>query len=186
MQRFRCVLICFLGLLFCGSLSAFASCSAPANAIEKENCLPGTPDSVWDITAAGDPTIQGFATDISVNVGGTIFFKISTNATRYHFDIYRMGYYQGNGARLIQGNLTPSASLPQNQPACLSNASLGFVDCGNWAVSASWTVPSTAVSGIYFAHLIRDDTGGDSHIVFVVRNDASHSDILLPFFSLAA
>ena len=178
MQRFRCLLICFLGFLFCGSLSAFASCSAPANAIEKENCLPGTPDSVWDITAAGDPTIHGFATDISVNAGGTISFKISTNATRYHFDIYRMGYYQGNGARLIQGNLTPSASLPQNQPACLSNASLGFVDCGNWAVSASWTVPTTAVSGIYFAHLIRDDTGGDSHIMFVVRNDSSHSDIL--------
>jgi hypothetical protein len=39
-------------------------------------------------------------------------------------------------------------------------------------------VPATATSGIYFAHLIRTDTGGDSHIVFIVRNDASHSAIL--------
>ena len=45
-------------------------------------------------------------------------------------------------------------------------------------MSASWTVPTNATSGIYFVHLVRPDTGGDSHIVFVVRNDASHSNIL--------
>ena len=47
-------------------------------------------------------------------------------------------------------------------------------------MSASWTVPSTAVSGLYLAHLKRDDTstGNGSLIPFVVRNDASHSDIL--------
>ena len=30
---------------------------------------------------AGDSTIQGFATDISVNVGGTVDFKINTTQT---------------------------------------------------------------------------------------------------------
>ena len=34
------------------------------------------------------------------------------------------------------------------------------------------------MSGIYFARVVRDDTQGTSHIVFVVRNDASHSNIL--------
>ena len=60
--------------------------------------------------------------------------------------------------------------------------STGLIDCGNWAVSASWTVPTNAVSGVYIAHLVRDDAqdpGGESQIVFVVRNDASHSDILV-------
>src|SRR5262245_32272318 len=52
------------------------------------------------------------------------------------------------------------------------------MDCGNWAVSASWTVPATATSGIYFARAVRLDTGGASHIVFIVRNDASTSDLL--------
>ena len=172
--------LCFLlvCVLVCSSSKASASCSAPANAIEKENCLPGTPESVWDLTGAGDLTIQGFATDISVNAGSTIFFKINTPATKYHLDIYRIGYYAGNGARLIAGNLTPSAKLPQTQPACLVDATTNLLDCGNWAISASWQVPATAVSGIYLAHLIRDDTGGDSHIVFIVRNDSSHSDIL--------
>ncbi len=56
----------------------------------------------------------------------------------------------------------------------------GLVDCGNWAVSASWAVPSDAVSGVYIAQLVRDDTaGGDSQIPFVVRNDSSHSDIVV-------
>ena len=123
-----------------------------------------------------DPSIQGFGDNISVNVGQTINFKIDTNATSYHLDIYRMGYYQGNGARLIT-TIQPSVTLPQTQPNCLTNSSLGLYDCGNWAVSASWTVPTTAVSGIYFARVTRNDTGGASHIVFIVRNDASKSAI---------
>ena len=75
--------------------------------------------------------------------------------------------------------MLPTASLPQSQPACKNDtAPTGLIDCGNWAVSASWTVPTNAVSGLYIAHLVRNDTGGDSLIPFVVRNDASHSDIL--------
>ncbi|HEY1216420.1 MAG TPA: N,N-dimethylformamidase beta subunit family domain-containing protein [Bryobacteraceae bacterium] len=54
----------------------------------------------------------------------------------------------------------------------------GFADCGNWAVSAHWAVPTTAVSGIYLANLVGSDTGGTSQVFFIVRNDASHSDIL--------
>ncbi len=167
-------------LLLVFPLSAFATCASPANAIEQENCLTGSPKTAWDIQAsndAGDPTIQGFATDISFNVGQTVSFKIKTPASAYMIDIYRMGYYGGMGARLIT-SVTPSAKLPQSQPACFTDSSTGLVDCGNWAVSASWQIPATAVSGIYFAHLIRKDTGGDSHIVFIVRNDSSHSSIL--------
>ena len=154
-----------------------ASCSSPGNAIEAENCLSGTPASTWDISGSGDSTIQGFANDISFNAGQTVSFKINTNATNYRLDIYRMGYYQGRGARLIT-SVSPSVALPQTQPACLSDSTTFLVDCGNWAVSASWTIPSSAVSGIYFAKVTRLDTGGASHIVFIVRNDSSSSQIL--------
>ena len=37
----------------------------------------------------------------------------------------------------------------------------------------------TAVSGLYLAHLVRNDNGGSSIVPFVVRNDASHSDLLV-------
>ena len=154
---------------------AFSSCSSPANPIEAENCNVGT--TGWEVDGLGDLTIQGFATDISVNVGQTINFKISTPSTSYHIDIYRMGYYGGTGGRYIT-TIQPSATLPQAQPACRTDASTHLYDCGNWSISASWGVPSNAVSGIYIAALVRNDTGGASQIVFIVRNDASHSAIL--------
>ncbi len=65
--------------------------------------------------------------------------------------------------------------LPQTQPACLTDPTTELTDCGNWAVSASWTVPTTAVSGVYMAHLVRDDNTDDNQIPFVVRDDSSHS-----------
>ena len=46
-------------------------------------------------------------------------------------------------------------------------------------MSATWAVPTDAVSGIYFAKLVRTDgTNGSSHIFFVVREDASTSALL--------
>ena len=164
-------------------VSAADSCSSPTNGIVAENCLPGTPQATWDVSGAGDPSIQGFATDISVNVGDTVSFKIDTPASAYHIDIYRLGYYGGNGARLVD-TIPDTATVKQTQPDCLFDPTdhRNLTDCGNWGVSASWAVPSTAVSGIYIARPSRDDAGhvGEaSHIVFIVRDDASHSDILL-------
>ena len=102
---------------------------------------------------------------------------MKTNASAYRIDIYRLGYYGGLGARKI-ATVTPSAALPQQQPACISEAATGLVDCGNWAESASFDVPATAVSGVYIGKLVRPDTGGESHIHFVVRDDERHSDLL--------
>ena len=56
---------------------------------------------------------------------------------------------------------------------------LGLVDCANWTTSATWQVPADATSGIYFAHAVREDgTPGESHIVFIVRDDDGRSDVL--------
>ena len=97
---------------------ASSSCTSPANSIEAENCLPGTPSSTWDLDGSdiGDTTIQGFATDISVNVGGTVHFKVNANTSNYKLDIYRMGYYGGMGARKV-ATVFPF-SFPQ-QPPCI-------------------------------------------------------------------
>jgi hypothetical protein len=160
-----------------GSLVAATNCAAPAHAVEAENCLTGNPSSEWDVSGAGDASIQGFATQMSVNRGSTITFKVKTNARAYRLDLYRLGWYGGRGARKV-ASVTPSAALPQVQPACLTQSASGLIDCGNWAVSASWSVPATAVSGIYIARLVRTDTGGASHIVFVVRDDAGSSPLL--------
>ncbi len=128
------------------------------NAIVRENRLPGNLPTEWDINGWGDSTIQGFGHDISINRGETIFFKIKTDSTDYRIDIYRMGYYGGMGARRVD-TIEPSVKLPQFQPEGLRDAVTHLYDCGNWAVSASWQVPSDATSGIYFARLVRQDSG---------------------------
>ena len=173
-----------LAALILGWVTAVHAQIAPCDPIQSnpvacENSNPGNPPSEWDIgSSSGDPSIQGFATDISVNVGQTVRFKINTNASAYRIDIYRMGYYAGMGARRMATSIQLSAPLPQTQPACLTDGATGLIDCGNWAESASWVVPSNAASGIYFARLTRLDTLGASHIFFVVRNDAGNSAVL--------
>lgn len=147
------------------------------NKIVTENSQAGAPASEWDIIGTDDGSIEGFATEMSVNLGETVHFKINTAATAYRLDIYRMGYYAGNGARIV-ATIRPSVGLPQFQPPGLSNPT-GILDCGNWAVSASWPVPTDAVSGIYFAKLVREDGNpATAHVLFIVRDDDSHSDLL--------
>lgn len=155
---------------------AAGPCDPGMNPVVCENSKPGSPPSEWDIDGAGDDSIQGFSTEISVNVGQAIKFKIDTRAPSYTIGIYRTGWYGGNGARKI-ADVTPSA-FRQTQPACRSDLTTELYDCGTWAVSATWQVPSTAVSGVYIALLTRPDTGGQSHITFIVRNDGNHSAVV--------
>ena len=165
-----------LGALALALLLVAPGLARAQNPIQVENAQPGTPQATWDIPGggAGDPSIQGFATDISVNRGETVHFKIDTNAATFHIDIYRLGYYNGDGARL---QATINGVVGQVQQAPLHDDATGLNDCGNWTESAQWNVPADAVSGIYIARLERDDTHGVNHIVFIVRDDASHSDL---------
>ena len=100
------------------------------NPIVCENTQTGNPSSEWDIAGAGDSTIQGFATDISANKGDTVHFKVTTTAAHFNIDIYRLGYYNGMGARKIASvtNITG-----KSQAACLVDAVTHLVDCGNWS-----------------------------------------------------
>ena len=92
--------------------AASASCASPANEIEAENCRPGSPASEWDVTGAGSPDLQGFATDMSVDLGSRVDFKVDTPSSNYRLDIYRMGWYDGDGARLVD-TVQPSAAFPR-------------------------------------------------------------------------
>jgi hypothetical protein len=163
-----------IALICCIPAPALHGQGCTANPIVCENQLPGSPSSQWDVSGSGDSGLQGFATDISVNKGQTVSFKVSSASSTFNINIYRLGYYGGNGARLIA---TISNVKGTSQPACLKNSGTGLVDCGNWSVSASWAVPETAVSGIYIARLSRS-TGGASHIPFIVRDDARQAPIV--------
>lgn len=158
--------------------AAAAAAAVTPNKIALENMKEGNPISEWGIEGDGNGTIQGFATEISTNIGQTVDFKIATDSTHYRIDIYRMGYYGGDGARKVD-SIEKSLTTAQIQPHPIVDMSLGLIDCGNWSVSASWQIPDDAVSGVYFAKLVREDGTEDASIIpFVVRDDASTSDIV--------
>ncbi|MFE2757201.1 DUF4082 domain-containing protein [Actinosynnema sp. NPDC059335] len=154
--------------------AAAAPCDPPVvNKVACENTKAGTPD--WQVTYRDD-SILGFTTDISATPGGRVDFKMLTSAKSYYIDIYRLGWYDGVGARFQE---RISRDEEQNQPACLRGTDgSALIDCGNWEVSLSWNVPTTAVSGLYYARTHRIDTGAENEIVFVVRDDTSTSKIL--------
>ena len=85
-----------------------------SNPIVLENQKPGTPESIWKLSSPPSSNIEGFATDISTNINNVVDFKINTDSTDYRIDIYRLGYYDGDGARLAatiqHQNETPTAS----------------------------------------------------------------------------
>ncbi|WP_247429529.1 DUF4082 domain-containing protein [Bradyrhizobium sp. 139] len=151
----------------------------PTNPIVLENQKPGTPKSVWQIQPGDNSNLtQGFATAISTNVGGTVQLKINnlTGNPNYRVDVYRLGYYGGDGARLVT-SLQHQAATAVVQPAPLRDPSRGLVDAGNWSVTDSWSVPTDAVSGVYIASVVNGTE--IFQIPFIIRNDASHSDIVL-------
>jgi len=157
-----------------------------SNAIVAENTLTGNAATEWDLSGPGATNIQGFATDISVNRGQTVNFKISTDSNNYRIDIYRMGYYGGLGGRKVASSVPAPGistvsilSMPSVQPSPSTDPTIGLVDAGNWSISASWAMPATAVSGVYIAHLVRQDaTSGANHSPFIVRDDGVQHDIV--------
>ncbi len=146
------------------------------NPIVVENQKTGTAQEIWDLDGPASANIEGFATSISVASGDEIGFKINTDSTDWRIDIYRLGYYNTLGACFVATIPQTTASI---QPAVGGDPSIGLYDAANWSVTTTWTVPSTAVSGVYIAKLVRQDsTPGASHIVFVVRNDGVTRNIV--------
>jgi len=154
-------------------------------AIVEENAVTEgvQPKSYSDVAQSNQ--IEGFTTDFSVNAGTTIDFKINVNGgagSDYTVEIFRLGYYGGNGAREVAKWTNTNATV---QPDASVDLTLGLVDAGNWSVTDSWTVPEDAVSGVYLARLQRLDANGQpiegatSQIPFIVRNDGVAADIVL-------
>ena len=122
-------------------------------------------------------TIQGFTTSISTNVGGEVDFKINnqTGNANYQINIYRLGYYGGDGARLVD-TIQHQSTTAIVQPNPITDPSTGLVDAGNWPVTDAWNVPSDAVSGVYVANIV--DGTQVFQIPFIIKDNSSNSDIV--------
>src|SRR5262249_14546456 len=89
--------------LFVLSVGSSPPARVATNPIAAENALTGSPPLEWDLPPAdiATPQIEGFASDISINAGDAVSFRINTSASNYTIGIYRLGYYGGLGARRV-------------------------------------------------------------------------------------
>jgi hypothetical protein len=168
-----------VGVLLLMSCGILGSCGAAAvdlpNPIVAENQQPGSSD--WQIRSTATDVrqqIKGFASATSVNKGETVTFYVTvTPAQTYSLDVYRVGWYQGFGGRLLQ-HLGPLPGI--QQPTCPVADVTGLIEC-DWSPGASLTVPTTWTSGVFLVKLT-NAAGFQNYITFVVRDDDRPADLL--------
>jgi hypothetical protein len=160
-------------IAFIGSALAPATAAAQGNPVVVENQQTGT--TAWDILNGSAPIatdsggqIKGYASATSVNKGQNITFRVSVKpAQTFTIDVYRIGWYNGTGGRLMQhvGPLNGTT-----QATCPINSSTGLIEC-NWADSYTLATQTTWTSGIYLA-VLKNAANYQNFIVFVVRDDS--------------
>jgi len=141
-------------------------------AIVAENALTG---HAWWVTTpqqAGD--VEGYADAVSAVSGNPVTLYVSTRAATFHVEAYRMGYYQGIGARLVwTSDEIPGVRQPL--PALLSPTNT--IEC-DWSPSLTLTVDDDWPPGAYLLKLV-GATGEQGFIPLCVRDDGSRAAIVI-------
>jgi hypothetical protein len=88
---------------------------------------------------------------------------------------YRLGYYQGLGARSIW--ISAERTGVNQPPATVSTDGLNTVEA-RWSSPLSISITSRWVEGTYLLKLV-SSAGGQSYVPLIIRNDASHSALVL-------
>ena len=111
--------------------------------------------------------LEGYASTTSAPTGSKVDLMVSTTDSSFHVEVYRMGYYGGQGGRLI----TKSPSLPGTvQTKQVFFSSTGTVSC-EW--TPSWTANLKGwPPGFYLLKLV-SASGWAQWVPLCVRDDAS-------------
>ncbi len=177
MNRYHLGLISLLAP-FVNATSWAEPTSLEDNVIVQENRQEGTTD--WMLTRIQPPTesgsdaafsrrpaIEAYVSHTSLRTGQTLTAFVSTDPPApYQIDLYRMGYYDGKGGRLMR-SLGPFDGVNQRAPDDGPNQLIE----ADWDPSVTLTIPEDWVSGVYLGKLTNLDSGYQTYLVFVVRDD---------------
>ena len=141
--------------------------------IRDENAKSGTRDWMLENTRIDPqtkyrcPWIEGYASKTSVRAGEEIRLHVSTNpSSPFRIDIYRMGWYGGDGGRHV-ASLGPFRGEVQEDPPIGAGRRR---ECA-WEPCATLTIPDDWSSGIYLGKLTAEKDGLQSYLIFIVKDD---------------
>ena len=147
--------------------------------IRRENAKPGTRD--WQLTKTRQlpgkinpnltngrcPWIEGYCSANSIRAGEKLQIMVSTApASPFKLEIFRTGYYNGDGGRLVrtydalEGTQQPDPPIGENY----------LREC-NWEPSVEFEIPEDWLSGVYLGKLTEETSGVQSYVIFIVRDD---------------
>jgi N,N-dimethylformamidase beta subunit-like protein len=153
------------------------------NPVATENDLDGT--SRWDITPPDKPAIEGYASESSAAPGHAFHLHVraGTAGDRYRVNVYRLGWYGGDGGRLVtcipgcesDRAYVAQPAVPRPEP------DTGLVRAG-WSVTDVVEVGRDWVSGYYLAQLrvtSGPDEGAVGRVPLVVRGPPGDAAAIL-------
>eukprot|EP01116_Phalansterium_solitarium_P018228 TRINITY_DN475_c0_g1_i1.p1 TRINITY_DN475_c0_g1~~TRINITY_DN475_c0_g1_i1.p1 ORF type:complete len:798 (+),score=207.17 TRINITY_DN475_c0_g1_i1:69-2462(+) len=154
--------------------------NAVGNHIVAENRMPGTQE--WRIQHPSmHHEVEGYASLTSVNKGGKLqLFTSARNDTELTLRFFRTGWYNGDGAREVRDPVT-LPGVPQillevldaDDPMRVRNIECDWVKPYDLEVPANWT------TGVYLVLMTGSQSGLQSYIIFVVRDDDLQTDYLM-------
>ncbi|MGO8872622.1 MAG: N,N-dimethylformamidase beta subunit family domain-containing protein [Acidimicrobiales bacterium] len=143
-----------------------------SDAIVLENKKTG---DAWWVTSPQNPgDIEGFASQVSGVIGDTVTLYVSTKAAQFHVEAYRMGFYQGIGARKVWQSNQVAGS---RQPPPVLTSPTNTIEC-HWSPSLTFTLDSGWPPGVYLLKLV-GTTGEQQFVPFCVRDDASRAAVVI-------
>ena len=138
-----------------------------SQAISDENQIPGT--AAWRVTNDGDARdIEGYLNVTSAQPGETVNLYATTVAPTFTVEAYRMGWYQGLGARLVW--TSPPIAGKVQAGATLIPATNTYE--ARWDPSTSIVISEEWPPGVYLLKLVAA-TGQQRWVPLTVREDAS-------------
>ena len=179
--------VALLGPAFLSPVTGAYPESQPTNVvggiIERENAQLGT--NSWQIPSnrAASTQIQAYASATSVEPGKKLTFYVSTQqeGTPYWIDIYRLGWYGGDGGRRMtstveqvghaQGYYDEYTHQLVGCGMCSLDKKVGLVEA-NWHPSYTLSVPLNWTTGVYLAKLT-DANGMQTYVPFDVLGAAN-------------
>ena len=153
--------------------------SPKSDLIQCENAKPGTrewlltktrtvPGKINSILLNGrSQVIEGYCSANSVRAEEKLQIMVSANPeSAFQLEIFRTGYYNGDGARLMK-RFDSLKGFTQPDPPVGEN----YVRECQWEPSVEFEIPKDWLSGVYLGKLTAEKTGVQSYVIFIVRDD---------------